>query len=413
MKALSVNAQTTGNITLTGDVTATNGAVNFNSTSADHIGLNGNVTATNGNIDFQSKVFLTSPVTVQATAGHIEFHHTLDSNGATPEDLTLKTLTSGDILLDQAVGFTNKLGNLTVTGAGEFTESAGVKALSVNAQTTGNITLTGDVTATNGAVNFNSTSADHIGLNGNVTATNGNIDFQSKVFLTSPVTVQATAGHIEFHHTLDSNGATPEDLTLKTLTSGDILLDQAVGATNKLGNLTVTGAGEFTESAGVKALSVNAQTTGNITLTGDVTATNGAVNFNSTSADHIGLNGNVTATNGNIDFQSKVFLTSPVTVQATAGHIEFHHTLDSNGATPEDLTLKTLTSGDILLDQAVGATNKLGNLTVTGAGEFTESAGVKALSVNAQTTGNITLTGDVTATNGAVNFNSTSATTSA
>ena len=68
------------------------------------------MTATNGNIDFQSKVFLTSPVTVQATAGHIEFHHTLDSNDATPEDLTLKTLTSGDILLDQAVGFTTSWG---------------------------------------------------------------------------------------------------------------------------------------------------------------------------------------------------------------------------------------------------------------------------------------------------------------
>ena len=130
MKALSVNAQTTGNITLTGDVTATNGAINFNSTVADHIGLNGNVTSTNGNIDFQSKVFLTSPVTVQATSGHIEFHHTLDSATAgTPEDLTLKTLTSGDILLDQAVGATNKLGNLTVTGTGKAKERARVKVM--------------------------------------------------------------------------------------------------------------------------------------------------------------------------------------------------------------------------------------------------------------------------------------------
>ncbi len=379
---LTIGGNSTGNITVSSVTTngqqglvtlladAANATITFqggastfqalSATASNSIDLNANVTATNGNVDFQSAVYLTSPITVQATSGHIEFHSTLDSNTATPEDLTLTTLTSGDILLDGAAGATHELGNLTVNSAGRFVESAGVTALS------GNLTAAGNIY-----------------LNGNVTATNGAIDFQSATYLTSPLTVQATSGHIEFHSTLDSNTATPEDLTLKTLTSGDILLDGAAGATHELGNLTVNSAGRFVESQGITALS------GNLTAAGNIY-----------------LNGNVTATNGALDFQSATYLTSPVTVEATSGHIEFHHTLDSNGATPEDLTLTTLTSGDILLDQAVGAAHELGNLTVNSAGRFVESAGVTALSGNLTAAGNITLNGNVTATNGAIDFQS-------
>jgi hypothetical protein len=313
------------------------------------------VTATGGNIDFRSAVTLSSPVTVQATSGHIEFHSTVDSATSTPEALTLTTLTSGNILLDGAAGATHPLGALLVNSVGTFVESAGITATSV------------DATATNG-----------VDLNGNVTATNGAVDFRSAVSLLSPITVQATSGHIEFHSTVDSATSTPEGLTLTTLTSGDILLDGAAGATHPLGALLVNSAGQFTESAGITATSVNAIAMSGITLNGDVTTTGPFTANADSDADGTGT---FTLADG------KTIQTNDSVLHITAADVELGTgVLDSGTA---NTTIEASNCETVGLGSAAGQ-----GITITEAQLQNIHSG--SLTIGGLTTGNITVDGVTT-----------------
>src|SRR5262249_59830472 len=94
------------------------------------------------------------------------------------------------------------------------------------------------------------------------------------------------------------------------------------------------------------------------------------------------LNGGIVKTTGAQNYNDAVFLSANATLQTTNGNIEFHSTVDSATSTARNLTLTTLTSGNILLDGAVGGTHALGALAVNSAGGCVEGGGITAGSGN-------------------------------
>ena len=458
-----------GDVHVAGILSAANGDAAIHTTDGD-VGVDGTVTATNGNAEItttngnvrigaageaNSGTVTGNNVTVTTTAGKMDIHGNVTANTG---DVTLGTVYTGT---DPANGAISVDGNVTAAQAVAATTNVGnilfdgnVKGTDVTMATNvGTITVTGNTEATTGAVSAttNATDAEKGAINFNgtvtgktdVTATtkSGSITFNNAVTATDN---NVAANTIDGAITFNGNTQAGNDVAVQATNTGsvtfngdtaashDVTVDTNVGAVTFNGNtdathdvLVNTNAGDITVTDGHNVNAghdvVATANTGNIDFGGTVTATNllkatneigdilfkgsasGADVAMATQSGNISVTGDTTATTGSVT-------ASTATTEAGKGAINFNGTV--TGKTDVTATTK---SGSITFNNAVTATdNNVTANTVDGAIAF--NGNTKAgndVAVNATNTGSITFNGntdtahDVTANAnlGAVTFN--------
>ena len=433
------NVKTTGNQGYTGTTSTT---------------LNGNyVTTTNGTFGVTGAALLGGATSVDTSAGggaNISFSSTID-NGQT---LGL-TAGTGAVTLTGAAGAGSRLGAVTITSAGNVTESAGLKAASLTQTAgTGLTTLTGLVdtttatgvqlttnnitvgaggitTANNGVVTF--TNAGVLTVNGNITAdgavtqngagtttitaprtitTTGDVvSFANNVTLNGGagglVSIDTTAGgntggnNITFSGTLNATTAAPnaEKLTLNAGTGGTVLFSGAVGAT-RLGDVTITNANNVTISNSFAAASLlqSAGSGTTSTAAGNLNTDNSAAGNGVQLTTHnitIGTGGITTTNNGIVTFTNAGTLTVNGQINAT-GNVFQNGTGTSvlNADIVTNQTLVEFTQGVLLSGSRLIDTTPAGAAGGTIKFDSTVSGAGNALTLKAPTgTGDIIFNG--------------------
>ncbi|MEQ8426956.1 MAG: filamentous hemagglutinin N-terminal domain-containing protein [Gammaproteobacteria bacterium] len=340
----------TGTITLNGDLTSTG-------------------TTSGGNITLGTATQLgaaTINISTGATAGNITFDNTLNSTAGSNRALVL---TAGT-------------GNVTLSGIAGGT--AGAELLSFSVNSANNVSLQALTTDT-GAITIGTNATTRIGgiltLNGNLTSHDGaNAAGAINLFADDIRLVGAGPGTI----TLNSNGSADAAITIATDTGGGgtlasnvawldgITLD-AGGATVDLGNaafnnldhLDITAntlsLGDTTlgDGAGNGGVGLDINTTGNLTLNGDI-STAGDTSNNAGGIDLAGVGGNILLNNGGaVD-------ATTVTISANATGTDAAITLGTVQDNGSDINLAVdAGTADATLN-AVGTTDAIGTLTVAG-----------------------------------------------
>ena len=416
-----------GDVHVAGILSAANGDAAIHTTDGD-VGVDGTVTATNGNAEItttngnvrigaageaNSGTVTGNNVTVTTTAGKMDIHGNVTANTG---DVTLGTVYTGT---DPANGAISVDGNVTAAQAVAATTNVGnilfdgnVKGTDVTMATNvGTITVTGNTEATTGAVSATTNATDAgkgaINFNGtvtgktDVTATtkSGAITFQNAVTATdNNVSANTVDGAITF------NGATNagHDITAQATNTGTVTFNgnatanHDVTATTNVG--TVTFNGDTTATTGsVTANTVDGAITfnGNTQAAQDVTATatnNGAITVTDGHTVNAGHDVTATAKNGNIDFGGTVTATNLLKATNENGDILF-----KGSASGADVAMATQ-SGNISVTGDTTATT--GSVTASTA---TTEAGKGAINFNGTVTGKT----DVTATtkSGSITFN--------
>ncbi len=416
-----------GDVHVAGILSAANGDAAIHTTDGD-VGVDGTVTATNGNAEItttngnvrigaageaNSGTVTGNNVTVTTTAGKMDIHGNVTANTG---DVTLGTVYTGT---DPANGAISVDGNVTAAQAVAATTNVGnilfdgnVKGTDVTMATNvGTITVTGNTEATTGAVSATTNATDAgkgaINFNGtvtgktDVTATtkSGAITFQNAVTATdNNVSANTVDGAITF------NGATNagHDITAQATNTGTVTFNgnatanHDVTATTNVG--TVTFNGDTTATTGsVTANTVDGAITfnGNTQAAQDVTATatnNGAITVTDGHTVNAGHDVTATVKNGNIDFGGTVTATNLLKATNENGDILF-----KGSASGADVAMATQ-SGNISVTGDTTATT--GSVTASTA---TTEAGKGAINFNGTVTGKT----DVTATtkSGSITFN--------
>ncbi len=413
-----------GDVHVAGILSAANGDAAIHTTDGD-VGVDGTVTATNGNAEItttngnvrigaageaNSGTVTGNNVTVTTTAGKMDIHGNVTANTG---DVTLGTVYTGT---DPANGAISVDGNVTAAQAVAATTNVGnilfdgnVKGTDVTMATNvGTITVTGNTEATTGAVSATTNATD---------AEKGAINFNGTVTGKTDVTATTKSGAITFTQavtaTATNNGAITvtdghtvnagHDVTA-TAKNGNIDFGGTVTATNLLKATNEIGDILFKGSASGADVAMATQS-GNISVTGDTTATTGSVTASTATTE---------AGKGAINFNGTVTGKTDVTATTKSGSITFNNAVT---ATDNNVTANTV-DGAIAFngntkagnDVAVNATNT-GSITFNGntdtAHDVTANANLGAVTFN----GNTTAANDIGVnTNvGAVTFNGNTA----
>ncbi|MBS0267235.1 MAG: hypothetical protein JSS02_35250, partial [Planctomycetes bacterium] len=328
----------TGTISEVGgiDTSATNSAIRLQAAQFSLTGTinSGTVTTTLEASDNQT-------IGLGSGAGNIQFSNT-----------TLALINSGTLVIGGA-----QTGNITAeavsTGTKQGTVSLVAGATGANVVFSGGSSFDAlEVTARN-QIQFNTTDIPAV-------QTTGAQTYHSPVQLLNHTTLTSTSsGDINFQSTIDGTF----DLTINT--KGITTFGGAVGGTDTLKSIT-TDANGTTE------------------INGGAITTTGAQTFN----DAVTLGNTPTPT-------------PSTTLTSTGnGNIAFGKTLDSQSATPQNLTILA-GSGDVTFTGQVGTTHALGALLVSSSQNILASASVTAQAVSLTATNDVTLTGKVTTTSGA------------
>ena len=416
-----------GDVHVAGILSAANGDAAIHTTDGD-VGVDGTVTATNGNAEItttngnvrigaageaNSGTVTGNNVTVTTTAGKMDIHGNVTANTG---DVTLGTVYTGT---DPANGAISVDGNVTAAQAVAATTNVGnilfdgnVKGTDVTMATNvGTITVTGNTEATTGAVSAttNATDAEKGAINFNgtvtgktdVTATtkSGAITFTQAVTATdNNVSANTVDGAISFNGETNAGN----DITAKATNTGSISFAGNANAANNVTATTNTGTVTFNGNTTAESGSVTATTVdGTITFNGntqaaqDVTATatnNGAITVTDGHTVNAGHDVTATAKNGNIDFGGTVTATNLLKATNEIGDILF-----KGSASGADVAMATQ-SGNISVTGDTTATT--GSVTASTA---TTEAGKGAINFNGTVTGKT----DVTATtkSGSITFN--------
>jgi hypothetical protein len=411
-----------GTISINGNQTL--GANNLAFVGTGGLNLGANITTFNTAVNFNRAVTLTGNSTINTGTAATTFSNTVNGSFGL-------TTTASNTVFNNAVGASTALASLTVNSAASVTD---------NIKTTGNMSfantliLGGNITLDSGTstmalasvtgagnnltLNSTSTSANAINLSGvisgvgilnvngkstianNITTT-GNINFAGALTLAGNSTMNAGAGAITYGDTI--NGA----FDLIT-TANNTIFNGIVGGGTALSSLTVSGpasiSSNITTSNG--AVSISGLTTltssslistgsGNITLVG-VAAGNNTLAFAGTGG--LTMSGNYTSTNTAMNFNRDVILSGATSISTGSGAVNFKKV---DGA--QNLTVNTI--GNITFSDSVGSANRLGTVTITNAnnviatsfksGSFTQSAGTGATNFSGaglNTTNNISIT---------------------
>ncbi len=293
-----------------------------------------------------------------------------------------------------------------------------------------------------------------IRLSGDITTTGDSLTFTGPVRLDTTLAINTTSGspagaNVTFGGTLNALNAGVQGLTLNLGTGGDAAFTAAVGATTRLGAVSVVNARNVTAAAAFNAasfdqaaaqgltsflntLNVNGSggisiTSSSISLGGTVTSTAGAVTFTGPTS----LGGDVLTNSHAVSFNGAVTLVGNRSVNtANAGsgaNVAFASTLNGTTDSAQSLTINAGTAGDINFTGVVGGTTRLGAVTITNADDLSASAAFNALSFLQSagqgltrflgslnltgangasiTTASISLGGAVTSTGGPLTFN--------
>ena len=371
----------TGNISFGGAVGGGNALASM-AVTGGNITLGGNVT-TNTNQTYGGAVILTANDTLDSLAGNygnVSFSSTLNSDG-TARALTIASGT-GSVIFNAAVGGTNALSSLNLTGSS-------VLKLGVNVTTTGNQTYAGavvlnnavilDSSAGNGNVSFGSTlDSDNAARNVTIAAGSGNVGFGGAVGGGNALASMAvTGGNITLGGNVTTN--TNQTYTGKVILGANDTLDSSAAG----GNIAFSSTVDAT-TAGTQSLTLAAGT-GNVAFGGAVGATNRLASLTATGGN-VTIGGNVT-TSGNQAYSGAVVLSAADTLDSSNsnGNISFTSSVDSDG-TARALTI-TSGTGNVTFGAAEGLLGSLSSLVVTGS--------TISLNGNVTTTGNQTYTGAV------------------
>ena len=328
------------------------GANNITLTQSGNINLTGNLTAGSGPAGF---VTLASGGNV-TTVGISGTNVSVTSNAGAAGTVTLGTINASTQFVASADGDVSQTAATTIS-------SGNVAMTSAN----GNVTLGGtSVSASSG----NMTLGAGLAISGaNVTA--GNLT------ATAGTTINLTGGQVNTftgtsHGTMTFTNAGGLTVVSATSNGNDIALSDTTGAvivsgnvTAGAGNVTVTGQTNLTNSATVSGASVTlTATTGSILGTGNVTASTGnatltaATDITTTSGTISGTNVLLTATAGNITGSGNITAGTGNANLTAGGNIA-----NAGGAVSGTSVLVTSTGAGITISENYTAT--AGNVTLT------------------------------------------------
>ncbi|MFB2938300.1 CHAT domain-containing protein [Aerosakkonemataceae cyanobacterium BLCC-F154] len=411
-----------GKIIVNGAITGTdNASITLNGTT----NLNADITTAEQDINLIGSVLLGKDVTLntgETAGGDIFVDGTIDGN----QNLTLATGT-GDINLNNAVGSSIALNDLTINSANNFVATS-ITAASITQKSGTGVTILGDLntnsatginltgntfvfngkvtTTNNGGFTINNASPltldaaifnldgafkqigeGAVSLSGNLTTTNDDISFQSAVTLIGDTSLNTGAGigDITFNNTVDGAG----NLSLNA-GIGNVNLAGEVGNNTRLGNLIFESATDVNAKA-ITAASIT-QKLGTGTSTFGNLNTNSETGINLTGNSFI-FNGKVTTTNNGGFTISNA---NPLTIDAGIFNLDGAFKQTGEGAisltgnlttTNDDISFQSVVTliGDTSLNTGVGIGDITFNNTVNGAVNLSLNAG----------TGNVNLVGEV------------------
>ncbi|PZU96351.1 MAG: hypothetical protein DCE90_09860 [Pseudanabaena sp.] len=323
---LTVNSGS-GNVTIAGNNTSVNNLV-VNSTGTTQLNglinsasiltnaggtteLNGTINSTSGQT-FNDSVVLIGATQLNSVDSAIAFNSSVNGN----QNLTINS-GAGDINFNSDVGNTAPIGNLTANSAG--------------------VTRFNTVNAASLTTDINGTTE----LNGNVTTT-GSQTYNDAVVLNNSIQLNTTDSAVTFSNSVNGN----QDLTINT-GSGDIT---------------------FSSPATVRSLTTNSS--GITRIDRDINA----VSFTTAFEGSTLLLGNV-FTSGNQTYNNKLLISANTILDSSSGNgnISFLTVNNAIAGTPSNLTLNAGT-GNISFGISAGSLgDRLGDITVQNANEFTGS----------------------------------------
>ncbi|MCX5679393.1 MAG: hypothetical protein NTZ95_01800 [Candidatus Omnitrophica bacterium] len=316
-----------------------------------------------------------------SSAKTLIFNGTVNSDGITPQDLTVAA-TTGNVEFNGAVGTINSLANLDIVNGRNITAAAITAETITQDDGIGTTTLNGAVnTSAAGGVNLTTKTID---INNSVTTIRGLVDLNATTAVT-----------------LDGGNITTTAGVNTGTTSGAIAIDvSGTGTVALAGSLDTTGAANST-GAGSIGGAVTVNTAGGVMAVDNITTTGGAgtgfdggaaglITLN-TGGQMITLNGDLSAIGGASDTATggagaTVTISDPATLGAAvridtsggvgnggvangvAGNIDFQGTL--NGTQILNLDASGSTDGDIHFHGIVGGT-PLGAVTIDNAKDVT------------------------------------------
>lgn len=346
----AVTINHTGTSTIGGAIT---NAGTTNITSTNGINLAAAITTVDSDLNLNSAVTMTgdSDLSTGAGGGNITFGSTIDGAGnlaanAGTGNVDASAGAIGGTTALTSVDFdgdTITLGDVTTTGAQDYTGTTG-------------ITLNSDYTSTTaGAIAFNGDVT--LGSDATVTTAGGggdDITFTDTVDGAFALTANAGgAGNVDAQG--DIGGTT-------ALTSVDF-----TGAMLDAANVSTTGDQDYAGAINLNGATYSSSTAGNITLDGAATLT---------------TNSSITTVGGDITFTSTVDGAFTLAADAGAGNVDAQG--DIGGTTP-------LTSVDF-----DGATIDVANVTTTGAQDYTGAINLNGDTYSSTTAGTMTFDGAVT-----------------
>jgi hypothetical protein len=460
INAISIASVSPHVISLGGDITTTGSSITFpNNVNIIRDTVNNSTLTTNGgNITFQGKIDGDLPamrsLTIAAGSGDVFFNNNIGDSVnldalviTSAHNVTTAAVSVGEISQSTGTGTTtfggqvttSSVDGLTLVGT-NFTFLSGVDTTTGNGDfsvnNSGTLTLNSGVIWNLGGA-LNQFGSGPVSLAVHIDS-NNSIDFESPITLIGMTDLDTSAAgqNILLASTVDGGF----DLSIETGT-GNFVVGGAIGSINRVGALVVNSAANITiQSASASSIdltwgsgtfaftgALNTNALGGITLTGTnifstlgtITTTNGGPLSVSTSGTTSGTSGGPTVVSGSITQSStgtgfiggtfisltgnittvhNIHLTAPLIVDTSAGggNILIQGTADG----PFPLTFNAGT-GNIDLQQAVGAATRLGAITINSAANVTTQAITAASITQLAGTGTTTF-------NGALNTNAAS-----
>jgi filamentous hemagglutinin family protein len=393
-----------GATTRVGAITITNAL-----TTGTGVNIGGNITANSFTITSASAALLTATSTIDTSAnnGAVSFGGAINASSSGSQNLTV-TAGSGAITFSGAIGGTTRLGPISLTTSHATGVSIGSNVTTSSLTTTGSTktVFTGSSTvdtSTGGAgttVSFGGTVNGNSAGGQNVTFTAGVSDlvFSSTIGATTRLGNLSISGFVlSLAGNVTANSYT-NVAPLSTILTGSVIIDTSAAGGNvslTLINGTSAGAQNFTVTAGTGAVTLG--TLGNGTRPGDVTVS---------GSGGVSLGGpvfySITANSFAVTGSSPVTLTTadtavPINTSTAGGNISFSSTINDNSAGGHTLTLNA-GSGSITFSGAVGGTTRVGAITVTSshATGVSVASNITANSFTAASTTKVALTGTST-----------------
>ena len=401
LKAFAVS----GNVVLDGDTAVTAATASFGGTIdgttagrqsltiAGATVLDGVLGGTTGlkALTVNGGLLLGTDMTVTATTA--SFGGTIDATTAGQQGLTI----NGNAVFDGAIGGTTALKALAVTGNTVLDADTGVTAPTARFGGTIDATTAGQQGLTiNGNAVFD-------GAIGGTTALKA-LAVTGSTVLDADTGVTATTA--SFGGTIDAATAGHQGLAI----TGNATFDGAIGGTNALKTLAVTGSTLLDTGLAVTATTatfggtIDAATAGTQGLTIDGNAVLAGTVGGSKALAALTISGTSTleaniTTVGTQNYVGAVTLASDPALTTTNAAVVFGSTIDGSQA----LTVSTGT-GAVTFTGAIGATARLGALVVDSAGATTFTSTVKAASVSTDAPGTVAINGGLVDTTGSQSY---------